>query len=630
MTTHAALQITLGPVQDFIEQARRTRDLWFGSHLLSELSRAAARALVRGEATLIFPPFQFGDAELVSCPTLLRPGTEEAPRAVGNVLLATVADAAKAEALARAVREAVADNWRKTADGVRQRCTGLIAPEVNDALWNDQIDGFLEFAAAWTVYQGDAEFRDARDRLARAIGGRKNLRDFVPWRHQRAKAPRSSLDGGRQSVLREPKDRSPDLVRRYRISEGEQLDAVGLVKRAGGEPDQFVPIPNVALACWLARARERRPEQFKELETFCRDEGEALAPWRVRKTIPCGEPFGYCATLLLPSRWKSELKELGWKPDDERATKLQKRAEQAVGRKPEPFPYVACLVADGDRVGTVIDRLTTPKAHQELSKEMGAFAGAARQVIEQEHRGLLVYAGGDDVLAFLPVQTALAGADALRQRFAAIMDEACPDLPQAERPTLSVGLGIGHMLEGMADLLALGREAERLAKDGGGAGDEAWDEAGGAERNALAIVLDKRSGGKRRWRRRWDHPDEGGRLEAARQRLVSGTVSGGKIFEVEAARRGFPKPAATDAEDPPVAALIADILHVLRHGDAGNQSLPAAAFGLWRQPPASYRAAYAAIGDWVDRMVIAKTLAEAENSLGEGETEQPKAGAEPS
>ena len=54
MTAHLLL-VTLGPVQDFIAQARRTRDLWYGSHMLSELGRAAARALVGGDAQLIFP-----------------------------------------------------------------------------------------------------------------------------------------------------------------------------------------------------------------------------------------------------------------------------------------------------------------------------------------------------------------------------------------------------------------------------------------------------------------------------------------------------------------------------------------------------------------------------------------------
>ena len=51
------LLVSLGPVQDFIASARRCQDLWYGSHLLSELSRAAASAIQEraGKSGLIFP-----------------------------------------------------------------------------------------------------------------------------------------------------------------------------------------------------------------------------------------------------------------------------------------------------------------------------------------------------------------------------------------------------------------------------------------------------------------------------------------------------------------------------------------------------------------------------------------------
>ncbi len=35
------LMFSLGPVQPFIEQARKTRDLWLGSFLLAKLMEAA-------------------------------------------------------------------------------------------------------------------------------------------------------------------------------------------------------------------------------------------------------------------------------------------------------------------------------------------------------------------------------------------------------------------------------------------------------------------------------------------------------------------------------------------------------------------------------------------------------------
>lgn len=62
---HYLFLFTIGPVQEFIAAARRTRDLWAGSQLLSELSRTIAIAL-RDETkeNLIFPAPDIGDKEL--------------------------------------------------------------------------------------------------------------------------------------------------------------------------------------------------------------------------------------------------------------------------------------------------------------------------------------------------------------------------------------------------------------------------------------------------------------------------------------------------------------------------------------------------------------------------------------
>src|SRR5690606_34165073 len=126
MTAHLLL-VTLGPVQEFIAQARRTRDLWYGSHLLPELGRAAARALADGGADLIFPALRKGDAELSPCRAPVRPdGTP--PQNVANKLLAEVPAGLDPENLARSVREAVMRYWRDDLAGpVKAKCTGLLA-----------------------------------------------------------------------------------------------------------------------------------------------------------------------------------------------------------------------------------------------------------------------------------------------------------------------------------------------------------------------------------------------------------------------------------------------------------------------------------------------------------------------
>ena len=72
--------IGIGPVQTFIAAARRSRDLWRGSWLLSELSKACALSLQEAGATLIFPAPTRPDA--------LIPGSDFA---VGNKLQATLA-----------------------------------------------------------------------------------------------------------------------------------------------------------------------------------------------------------------------------------------------------------------------------------------------------------------------------------------------------------------------------------------------------------------------------------------------------------------------------------------------------------------------------------------------------------
>jgi CRISPR-associated protein Cmr2 len=514
MTAHLLL-VTLGPVQDFIAQARRTRDLWYGSHLLSELGRAAARALVGGGAKLIFPSLQAGDPQLVACLAPLR-ADDTPPQNIANKLLAEVPDGIDPQQLAKAARDAVAGYWRnEVAAPVKARCAGLLAYNV-EAVWNEQIDSFLEYSASWLPL---AEYAATRRQLEQAIGGRKLLRDFDPWLEGRGNVPKSSLDGARESVLRRSKTdrdnrgpvRDAELAKKYRIADGEQLDAVGLVKRAGGEPEQFVPVVNVALSSWLWRARQAARPELGALEAACRDAGVARV---ARPDLPCAAPFAFDGSVLLPSRWRSVFEEQGLQGDWE--TWGREHVRPLLRKLDEPYPYVACLVADGDRMGRAIDHLGSADAHRAFSKALAGFADEARKVVEREHRGALVYAGGDDVLAFVALPEALACADALRTAFEGAMVAACGTLAPDTRPTLSVGIGIGHVMESMGDLLALGRQAEREAK---------------RDRNALAVLVDKRSGGTRVWRAQWS--TEPVRLLTEAAALLRGPTSGSrKVYEI--------------------------------------------------------------------------------------------------
>ena len=143
-----------------------------------------------------------------------------------------------------------------------------------------------------------------------------------------------------------------------------------------------------------------------------------------------------------------------------------------------PLPYYAVLLADGDRMGQAIDRQASFADHRRLSQALAGFARQARAVVEQRHRGELIYAGGDDVLAFVPLHRAVACARELAQDFRERLT-AFPAGDEGGAPTLSVGIGVSHFLEPMGEALALARAAERRAK---------------VTRDALALLVSKRSG----------------------------------------------------------------------------------------------------------------------------------------
>jgi CRISPR-associated protein Cmr2 len=581
MKAHLLL-ITLGPVQDFIAQARRTRDLWFGSHLLSELGRATARALVNGGAKLIFPALQAGDPQLVACPAPLR-ADDTPPQNIANKLLAEVPEGIDPQQLARDARQAVTSYWRDTvAKSVKKKCAGLLAHDI-DAVWDEQVNSFLEFIASWLPLEDLDDYAATRRRLEQAIAGRKLLRDFDPWTQGRGNVPKSSLDGARETVLLPPDARDPALAHKYRIARAEQLDAIGLVKRAGGEPDQFVPVVNVALAAWLAHAERWAKAELDALKKACREAGVA----RVARTdLPCVSPFPFDAGVLLPNRWRPIFEEQGLQVD------LQTWGRDHVWplfrKLDEPYPYVACIVADGDRMGRAIDSIGSADAHRTFSRALARFAGKARDIVEQQHRGSLVYAGGDDVLAFVSLPEALSCADALRLAFESAMAEACASLPADRRPTLSVGLGVGHVMESMGDLLALGRQAEREAK---------------RERSALAVLVDKRSGGTHTWRAQWNTDPVRALNEAAS--LLRDRMSSRKVYEIASLLRRLPRP--DDAKGDGWARVLAlEVKRSLSRVEGGR--LRPEEVGLALEPNADYVTLHAHVEAWVERLLIARVF----------------------
>ena len=492
--------LSLGPVQSLIGAARRTRDLWCGSWLLSEAARAAARVLhQRHPGCLIFPCPEHPDDDL-------RPQNQPGDAAnIANVLRAEVElpDDAAALGLCRDARMAavarVTDIGESVRDDVRRRGWRL-----RDNVWETQIGDIIEGFAAWTRIAAGNGYRDASRRLGGALAARKATRDFRPCTPLTGPAlPKSSLDGALETVL--PRSSADDrLSRKLRLTAGlataagEQLDALGVIKRMGGDAEQFTAWPRIAADTWIQRLTEGQQgrlcaayEPLVKVDLATRIRGNA----RVYEVLPFDGHLLYAFRLeteLARVRRECEKDAICGLRDCLRNIRNERTADGASAGA--PVPYAVVLKADGDRMGHVLSRAGSADRSRDISRALHRFASGVRTIVRQ-HRGHAIYAGGDDVLALVPLAKAVSCSRALAHDFETALGKIAGDmgLRDGERPTLSVGLGIGHVIEPLSELRARADHAERDAKGDGSA----------TPRNALAIRLGIRSGTEVRWRARW-------------------------------------------------------------------------------------------------------------------------------
>jgi CRISPR-associated protein Cmr2 len=487
------LVISLGPVQTFIAAARRCRDLWSGSWLLSEISKAAARALQKEGAELIFPASD-GNFE------------PDSDLSVGNKVQAIVrhANGQKLETLARIAGEAARQRFRDIAQNARRGLDHVLREDV----WKLQIDDYVEHFAAWACIVDNNYGKAVADANA-ALAARKVTRNFLPSAICAEASPayglpKSSLDGARETVLSEERGITSSIRRRLGLNQSEQLDCAGIAKRLGGNTEQFTPFTRVAAHAWIEKLSDTEREDLRNAyEPLVALE---LAT-RVKGNEGCYQAFPYDAQLLYRFRLDAALRDAQRDADSNASEALEKL--RAVARpiwknNGEPCPYGVILLADGDKMGALLSEIQAQDGHIEITQALSGFAGEVRASI-RKYSGHAIYSGGDDVLAFLPLHTAYQATDELRKMFAHDLQTIADQLGAQNRPTLSAGLVIGHIMEPLENLRHLAKQAEAVAK-----GDDC---AESKKRNALGIALRIRSGGLINLRLRWDDKEAHGAFE---------------------------------------------------------------------------------------------------------------------
>lgn len=520
--------ISIGPVQEFIASARRSRDLWFGSWLLSEISKAAAKKIMDEKGELIFPsPINSTDL------------ADDSGFSVVNKVVAQI-ETNDVQVFCKNIYEAMTDRLKKiSANAFSELKSSKVKIHWNNA--DAQLKDLVEFY--WAAYPFDGnDYDPALKRVNVLLAARKATRNFkqVTWGDS---VPKSSLDGSRESVidedvfdeLRNGKLTEKELRINYGVRDPkERLCGVSLLKRHGKPVknkqgiDSFFSTSHVAALPLLSRLKDKdavktyldklknllnisdkevraylghvpRNATLKPHKYFCNDDGSLL----------------YDGRLLFEERLREFFTD---KPIFEKAKDALREFIGTLNRDnlpsvSQPHPYYAILHADGDRMGAVIDEQAKQgsEKHKETSQALSGFAGEVKKIVEENHCGSSIYAGGDDVLALLPLHTALQCARALANEFKKALGKFADE--DGKTPTLSVGIAIGHHLDPLQDTLNLAREAEKVAK-------KEVPNKQAPEKNALAVALSKRSGTDRTVKGSWDKAKNEGALDYRLNRFV--------------------------------------------------------------------------------------------------------------
>lgn len=423
MTRH--LHISIGPVQTFVMQARRTRDLWAGSYLLSFLTAHAMKGAQQAGGKVVRPVVR-NDPMLAAVES--RAPSSASPSAIGslpNQFSVEVRDGLAVDEIAKAAEEAFAAAWRYACRAVWDRFVEAPAKHgsATRAIWDRQTEGFWELV--WIA-------TDPQDRggLARRKRWRTHWLPEEPGDKCTLMPDFQELSGFERAHNKAEQERFWSVVRNridaLDCDEKERLCSIALVKRLfpritreslGWELDvtRWPSTLDVAAADWVDRslALDAKAANDYAQRVFAADSntrrGGAYA--LIGRRCPMAE---------LDANWLHS--SFVWNRNNlsdavlrEQLTKALKALQNlpADGAQLGPAPvYYALLLADGDRLGELLGRIGA----EPVSEALAHFTSEVPDIVRSAN-GVAIYAGGDDVLALLPLSRALESAQRLERAY---------------------------------------------------------------------------------------------------------------------------------------------------------------------------------------------------------------------
>ncbi|MDH3348453.1 MAG: type III-B CRISPR-associated protein Cas10/Cmr2 [Desulfobulbaceae bacterium] len=512
------IQFSFGPVQGFIAQARRTRDLWAGSYLLSWLAGKAMAGVIREGGAIMMPDVS-NDQLLKAIMLEGKDISSKHPACyLGSLptrFTAEVPTGFKYEQCTKTIK----GSWLSITNAVKNLLNKHI--EINDKLWTRQTENFWE--CNWVIGE-DPSLLDQR----------KNFRIPVKLDEPGEKC---TVCGERQELSCKPNSNrtvindwwknnihplaKKDVIHGLDIRQNERLCAVCITKRLfphvslevmGWQvPSNYQSTAYMSAIDWLKNMLRLSAKKDNEVEkcanaffslidsrilqkaeykTIIKGVEEAVAgsPIKSRGSVTFADLDG---TVFYASSYNKNELELTQPKDTLRAlTSLQKAIRKCDPAHGEPSPFYALLLMDGDSMGKLIKH-ADEEQRMNISKALAEFTGQVNGIVHNMD-GRLIYAGGDDVFALLPVDNALECARLCKIVYGKAFNDYASFIPQDKPATISAAIQYAHMT---TPLSAVVHDAHSLLSD------VAKARCG---RNALACRVWKRGGPILTWSAPWD------------------------------------------------------------------------------------------------------------------------------
>jgi len=448
--TKHLLLFTIGPVQSFIAQARKTRDLKAGSWLLSDLCKKAIDHLEnKYSAKIIFP-----DTEKV----------ESLP----NRFLAEI-NSNSIENLGHDLEKVVRKEFEKTSVNI-MLSKKILTSDLNG--YNDQIQEFLEIF--WVINEyNEKNYAEKYKEIDTYLNAIKNVRPFKQISEPAGR--KCSLCGQRNALFfcsshvdADKEIKTIRLKRNYFV-----LQSVNLKNKS--KEISIVDIDEGEGLCAICFCK-----RFSKSGTF-----PSTAEVSLMKTLEILEKYDkkiiedyenlFGKQFDHQLYFEENLHEEYFEKHDLNGNKLYKAQKQqkiivqkAKNKNLKLSRYYALLVLDGDYMGKwlsgefLANKKDLYEFHEQLSQKLGDYARYVSGFIH-EPKGKVVYAGGDDVLAFMNLDYLFEILKSLRCNFPEF--ETIADVTGREKSSPSSGIVISHYKIPFSEVIKCVRNMEWKAKN---------------------------------------------------------------------------------------------------------------------------------------------------------------------